>query len=109
MSMDVIEEIRKRVVAMKDVNAVLKSACASQIASSAYSKEDAYDEVLKVLDHFRVIMKKAELSWEDVRRIVTIADDILPDPRYKQDLDATFQTEQSYYEEVLRRYREVRT
>lgn len=46
------------------------------------------------------------VTWEDVKAIVEIAEDLLPDPRYKQDLDASFQTEESYYREVLRRYRE---
>ena len=109
MNRDYIEDARIRVEALKEVNSVLKGSCAAQVVLRANSKEEAYDEVLKVLKHFRGLSKKAELSWEDVRRIVTIADDILPDPRYKQDLDATFQTEQSYYEEVLRRYMEVRT
>ena len=43
------------------------------------------------------------------RETVTLSDelaDILPDPRYKQDLAASFQTEESFYQEVLRRYKE---
>lgn len=51
-------------------------------------------------------MSAAGLTWEDVKAIVTIADDILPDPRYKHDLDASFQTEESYYTEVLKRFKE---
>lgn len=50
--------------------------------------------------------KDLALTWEDIKRIVNIADDILPDPRYKHDLDASLQSEESYYQEVLKRFRE---
>lgn len=49
---------------------------------------------------------KQELTWQDIKAIVNIADDILPDPRYKQDLDTSFQSEEAYYKEVLRRFNE---
>ncbi len=46
------------------------------------------------------------ITWEDVKAIVEIAEDLLPDPRYKRDLDASFQTEEAYYTEVLKRFKE---
>ena len=50
-------------------------------------------------------MSKAELTWEDVKRIVEIADSLLPYASVKlADLEHEFQTEQMYYEEVLKRF-----
>lgn len=51
-------------------------------------------------------METPELTWQDIKAIVNIADDILPDPRYKQDLDASLQSEEAYYKEVLRRFKD---
>ena len=51
---------------------------------------------------------KTELTWEDIKRIVKIADDLLPDPRYKDDLDASLQSEEAYYKEVLKRFNETK-
>lgn len=48
---------------------------------------------------------KQELTWRDIKRIVTIADDLLPGHDIEQ-LISEFQTEESYYKEVLRRYME---
>ena len=50
-------------------------------------------------------MKTQELTWQDVKRIVTIADDLLPGHDIEQ-LTSEFQTEESYYQEVLKRFKE---
>ena len=51
---------------------------------------------------------KQELTWEDIKRIVNIADELLPDPRYRDDLDASLQSEESYYTEVLKRFNQTK-
>ncbi len=48
---------------------------------------------------------KQELTWQDIKRIVTIADDLLPGHDTEQ-LLSEFQTEESYYQEVLKRFKE---
>ena len=45
------------------------------------------------------------LKWEDVKRIINIADNLLAKESKTDDLVAEFQTEQSYYEEVLKRFK----
>ena len=48
---------------------------------------------------------KTVLTWQDVRQIVQIADDL--DPLYNPDaLDAEFQSEEALYTEVLKRFQE---
>lgn len=47
--------------------------------------------------------KDLELTWEDIQRIVEIADDILLDPQRPRRLSTT---KEAYYTEVLRRYKE---
>jgi len=45
------------------------------------------------------------LTWKDIQRIVQIADDL--NPGYGHDIEhllSEFQSEQSYYEEVLKRF-----
>ena len=50
-------------------------------------------------------LAKKVLTWEDVRQIVMIADDL--DPLYNPDaLDAEFQSEEALYTEVLKRFQE---
>lgn len=51
-------------------------------------------------------METHELTWKDIKAIVNIADDLLPDPRYKKELDASLQSEEAYYKEVLKRFKE---
>lgn len=54
-------------------------------------------------------MEANELTWEDIREIVTIADRMLPDTAWDQSaFESQFQTEQMYYEEVLRRFKDGR-
>lgn len=43
------------------------------------------------------------LTWEDVKRIVEIADSMLTHTAWD---DIDFPSEQAYYEEVLRRYKD---
>ena len=50
---------------------------------------------------------KTVLTWEDIKTIVQIADDL--DPLYDPDaLDAELQTEEALYTEVLKRFQEGR-
>lgn len=48
---------------------------------------------------------KAVLTWQEIKTIVQIADDL--DPLYNPDaLDAELQTEEALYTEVLKRFQE---
>jgi len=47
-----------------------------------------------------------EFTWKDIKRIVSIADDLLPG-HDTEHLASEFQTEESYYQEVLKRFKEV--
>ena len=50
---------------------------------------------------------KMYLSWHDIKRIVEIADSLMPYVCVKQgDLEHNFQSEEDYYREVLKRYNE---
>ena len=49
-----------------------------------------------VCDHFRNITKKV-LTWQDIKRIVHIADSLLKEPEFCV-------TEEQYYTEILKRY-----
>ena len=49
-------------------------------------------------------MEKQELTWQDIKRIVKIADDLLPGHDIEQ-LLSEFQTEEAYYKEVLKRFK----
>ena len=50
-------------------------------------------------------IKEEELTWEDVKRIVEIADGLLPYASVKlADLEHEFQTEEMYYKKVLKMY-----
>ena len=52
-------------------------------------------------------MSKAELTWEDVKRIVEIADHLCPyTSKEMAEFMTEFQDEESYYREVLRRFSE---
>lgn len=47
------------------------------------------------------------ITWQDIKKIVEIADDL--DPLYNPDaLDAELQTEEAFYKEVLKRFEEGR-
>lgn len=50
--------------------------------------------------------KDLALTWEDIKRIVNIADDLLPGHDIEH-LLSEFQTEEAYYKEVLKKFREV--
>ena len=49
---------------------------------------------------------KLFLSWRDIKRIVNIADDLLAKESKTEQLEAEFQSEQAYYEGVLKRFKE---
>ena len=49
--------------------------------------------------------KDLALTWEDVQRIVEIADQLCPyTSKEMAEFQANFQTEEAYYREVLKRY-----
>lgn len=56
--------------------------------------------------------KDLALTWEDIKRIVKIADDLIPDTPFvsvsEQIFADEFQTEESYYQEVLKRFNDGR-
>ena len=108
---EILDMIRRAISDLKGQNDKLKGACASQIAAKAWSKDEAYGEVLKILDTIHANADDTgfvglSVTWNDVKEIVAIAEDILPDPRYRQDLAGSFQTEESFFREVLRRFKE---
>ena len=52
-------------------------------------------------------METQELTWQDIKRIVEIANDL--NPGHGHDIEhllSEFQTEESYYKEVLKRFKE---
>ena len=50
---------------------------------------------------------KNELTWQDMKAIVKIADDL--DPLYDPDaMNAEFQSEEAYYKEILKRFNETK-
>jgi len=48
------------------------------------------------------------LTWKDVQRIVEIADGLLAKESHTEILLAEFQSEESYYQEILKRFNEER-
>ena len=48
--------------------------------------------------------KRDSIGWEDIQRIVRISDDLLAKDHSTDTLLSEFQSEQSYYEEVLKRF-----
>ena len=51
--------------------------------------------------------KGIELTWEDIKRIVNIADDMI-DLDIQDELPECCKTEQGYYEEIMNRYNKWR-
>lgn len=53
---------------------------------------------------------ETQLTWQDIKRIVKIADDLIPCTPFvsvsEQIFADEFQTEESYYQEVLKRFKE---
>ena len=59
----------------------------------------------RALSNKESTMNAQELTWQDIKTIVQIADDL--DPLYDPDaLDAELQTEEALYTEVLKRFQE---
>lgn len=55
---------------------------------------------------------KQELTWQDIKQIVKIADDLIPCTPFvsvsEQIFADEFQTEESYYKEILKRFMEAK-
>jgi len=62
----------------------------------------SFDEIKKEF----ISAMKEELTWEDIKTIVKIADELNP-THDTEHLLSEFQTEESYYQEVLKRFKEV--
>ena len=78
-------------------------------AADMYSAKTSFPNT--AYDAFKAGYQQAEkdlaLTWEDVKRIVEIADSLMPYVCVKQgDLEHNFQSEEAYYKEVLKRYRD---
>ena len=83
------------------VTGTIKNGLTEQVSVQAFRFPDGTHVTLSLA---REIAKKA-LTWQDVRQIVMIADDL--DPLYNPDaLDAEFQSEEALYTEVLKRFQE---
>ena len=95
--------------AEKDIIAIIESRIA-EILGDAQPKPTIRIELKELITRIKEAneMKTQELTWEDMKAIVEIADDLLPDPRYKKDLDASLQSEEAYYKEVLKRFNDGR-
>ena len=111
----ILDMIRRGISDLKDQNGKLKGACAAQIAARAWNKDDAYDDVLKLLDTIQAGADETgfllvNVTWNDIKRIIKIADDLIPCTPFasvsEQIFADEFQTEESYYGEILRRYKE---
>lgn len=57
------------------------------------------------LQGYQLAEKDHELTWEDIKRIVNIADDMI-DLDVRDELPECCKTEQGYYEEILKKYNE---
>ena len=53
--------------------------------------------------------KYEQLTWQDIQRIVKIADGLLAKESKTEQLEAEFQTEESYYKEILKRFKEAKS
>ena len=51
------------------------------------------------------VVSDTDITWRDIKSIVKIADDLLPGHDTEQ-LLSEFQTEEAYYKEVLKRFKE---
>ena len=64
-----------------------------------------YREYKGFVKGYQQAEKDLALTWEDVKRIVEIADSLMPYVCIKQgDLEHNFQSEENYYREVLKRF-----
>ena len=92
--------------AEKDIIAIIESRTA-EILGDAQPKPIIRIELKELIKRIKEAneMETQELTWRDIKRIVKIADDLLPGHDIEQ-LASEFQTEEAYYKEVLRRYME---
>ena len=87
----ILDMIRRAISDLKDQNDKLKGACASQIAAKAWSKDEAYDEVLKILDTRHANADDAgfvwtSVTWNDVKEIVSHKQALLQCSEFLQSL-----------------------
>ena len=92
--------------AEEDLIAIIESRIA-EILGDAQPKPTIRIELKELITRIMEAneMKTQELTWEDIKAIVKIADDLLPGHDIEQ-LTSEFQTEESYYQEVLKRFKE---
>ena len=96
--------------AEEDLIAIIESRIA-EILGDAQPKPTIRIELKELITRIMEAneMKTQELTWEDIKAIVKIADDLIPCTPFvsvsEQIFADEFQTEQSYYEEVLKRFK----
>lgn len=97
--------------AEKDIIAIIESRIA-EILGDAQPKPTIRIELKELITRIEKAneMKTQELTWQDIKRIVKIADDLIPCTPFvsvsEQIFADEFQTEESYYQEVLKRFKE---
>ena len=71
--------------------------------------EDTFRKIAKDFYGYGSSEKPNNLSWQDIRRIVEIADHLCPyTSKEMAEFLTEFQDEESYYREVLRRFSEAK-
>ena len=100
--------------AEKDIITIIESRIA-EILGDAQPKPTIRIELKELITRIKEAneMKTQELTWQDVQRIVKIADDLIPCTPFvsvsEQIFADEFQTEQSYYDEILKRFKEAKS
>lgn len=96
--------------AEEDIIAIIESRIA-EILGDAQPKPTIRIELKELITRIKEAneMKTQELTWQDVQRIVKIADDLLAKESKTELLEAEFQSEESYYKEILKRFKEAKS
>ena len=78
------------------------------VPAKLFFKDESFDDVKNAFD----IVTKEKLTWQDIKRIVKIADDLIPCTPFasvsEQIFADEFQTEEAYYKEILKRFNETK-
>ena len=80
---------------------------ATKSALEAYPAYESATKRLGFVDGYHKAEKDLALTWQDIKRIVQIADDLLPGIDTMA-LLSEFQTEEAYYKEILKRFNETK-
>jgi len=78
------------------------------VPAKLFFKDGSFDDVKNAFD----IVMKEKLTWKDIKRIVKIADDLIPCTPFvsvsEQIFADEFQSEEAYYKEILKRFNETK-